>query len=176
MDIFWNHTLALSDNEFKFSCFTLPPMQHHSFLTLSYPIGTFVDFTLSNARPFYSSMGKPLSRKGLTTTSSKNSSSPFLTLSCPIGTFVDFTLSNARPFYLSTGNPLGRKGFTTTSCKISSSPFLTLSCPIGTFVDFTLSNTRRFYSSMGNLLDRKGLRTKTFVFSYIYLLFSMKLV
>ena len=41
-------------------------------LTLSCGIGTFVDFTLSNARRFYSSMGNPLGRKGLTTTSSKN--------------------------------------------------------------------------------------------------------
>ena len=41
-------------------------------LTLSCLIGTFVDFTLSNARRFYSSMGNPLGRKGLTTTLSKN--------------------------------------------------------------------------------------------------------
>ena len=39
-------------------------------LTLSCP--TFVGFTLSNAKRFYSSMGNPLGRKGLTTTSSKN--------------------------------------------------------------------------------------------------------
>jgi len=41
------------------------------FLTLSCPTSTFVDFTLSNARQFYSSMGNPLGRKGLNTTSSK---------------------------------------------------------------------------------------------------------
>ena len=34
-------------------------------LTLSCPTNTFVDFTLSNARRFYSSMGNPLGRKGL---------------------------------------------------------------------------------------------------------------
>ena len=34
-------------------------------LTLSCPIGTFVDFTLSNARRVYLSMGNPLGRKGL---------------------------------------------------------------------------------------------------------------
>ena len=37
-------------------------------LTLSspwVPIGTYIDFTLSNARRFYSSMGNPLGRKGL---------------------------------------------------------------------------------------------------------------
>ena len=34
-------------------------------LTLSCLIGTFVDFTLSNARRVYLSMGNPLGRKGL---------------------------------------------------------------------------------------------------------------
>ena len=34
-------------------------------LTLSCPTSTFVDFTLSNARRFYSSMGYRLGRKGL---------------------------------------------------------------------------------------------------------------
>ena len=36
-------------------------------LTLSCPIGTFMDFTLSNARRFYSSVGNPLGRKGYST-------------------------------------------------------------------------------------------------------------
>ena len=76
-------------------------------LTLSCPIGTFLDFTLSNARRFYSSMGNPLDRKGLPTSLSKMS--PFLTLSCPIGTFVDFTLSNARQILLVNGEPLGQE-------------------------------------------------------------------
>ena len=35
------------------------------FLTLSCPSGSFVDFTLPNARQFYSSMGNPLGRKGI---------------------------------------------------------------------------------------------------------------
>ena len=30
------------------------------------PIGTYIDFALCNARRFYSSMGNPLGRKGLT--------------------------------------------------------------------------------------------------------------
>jgi len=37
-------------------------------LTLSrprVPVGTYIDFTLSNARGFYSSMGNPLGREGL---------------------------------------------------------------------------------------------------------------
>ena len=41
------------------------------------PIGTYIDFTLSNARRFYSSMGNPLDRKGLT---ASKTMSPFKTL------------------------------------------------------------------------------------------------
>ena len=50
--------------------------------------GDLIDFTLSNARRFYSSKGDPLGTKGL----------------------IDFTLSNARRFYSSKGDLLGVKG------------------------------------------------------------------
>ena len=69
-----------------------------------------IDFTLSNARQFYSSMGNPLGWKELTTWKAKNfvPVNPFPP-ECQI-TLIDFTLSNARRFYLSMGNPLGWRG------------------------------------------------------------------
>ena len=39
------------------------------------PIGTYIDFTLSNARRFYSSMGNPLGRKGLRAQDNENMTS-----------------------------------------------------------------------------------------------------
>ena len=57
------------------------------------PKSDFIDFTLSNARRFYSSKGDPLGVKGL------KKLPP-----------VDFTLSNARRFYSSKRDPLGVKG------------------------------------------------------------------
>ena len=66
------------------------------------PKSDFIDFTLSNARRFYSSNGDPLGVKGLKTISLN----PFT----PKSDFIDFTLSNARRFYSSNGDPLGVKG------------------------------------------------------------------
>ena len=49
----------------NWDCHPLPSNTFVYFLTLSCPIGTFMDFPLSNIRPFYLSMGNPLGRKGL---------------------------------------------------------------------------------------------------------------
>ena len=72
-----------------------------------------INFTLSNARQFYSSMGNPLGWKGLTTWKAKNyvPVNPFHLMSAKWHLLI-ITLSNARPFYSSTGNPLGWKGLT----------------------------------------------------------------
>ena len=81
---------------------------------------TLIDFTLSNARRFYSSMGNPTGVKGLTTarfTQKVKTMSP-LTLSLPRVTLIDFTLSNARGFNSSMGNPTGVKGLR--KCEIKS--------------------------------------------------------
>ena len=51
-------------------------------LTLSCPTSTFVDFTLSIARRFYSSMGNPLGRKGLISNISSHGTSPNIPLGC----------------------------------------------------------------------------------------------
>ena len=76
-------------------------------LTLSLPRMPLIDFTLSNARRFYLSMGNPTGVKGLTTArfTQKLVLSP-LTLSLPRVPLIDFTLSNAS----SMGNPTGVKG------------------------------------------------------------------
>ena len=64
---------------------------------------TLEDFTLSNARRFYSSKGDPLGTKGFLKTTSFNPLMP--------NRLTDFTLSNARRFYSSKGDPLGTKEF-----------------------------------------------------------------
>ena len=69
-----------------------------------------IDFTLSNTRRFYSSMGIPLAVKGLTTSKPV---SPFNNPLTTVGAqraLIDFTLSNARRFYSSMGNALAVKG------------------------------------------------------------------
>ena len=104
---------------------------------------TLLDFTLSNARRFYSSMGKPSDTEGLTTPKPSVSVSALMTL-------LDFTLSNARRFYLSMGKPSDTEGLTTPKPSVSVSALMTL-------LDFTLSNARRFYSSMGKPSDTEGL-------------------
>ena len=71
------------------------------------PKSELIDFTLSNARRFYSSNGDPFGVKGL-----KNSSlliNPFKLKS----ELIDLTLSNARRFYSSKGDPMGVKGLKT---------------------------------------------------------------
>ena len=68
----------------------------------------FIDFSLSNVRRFYPSMGNPLALKGLTT--SKNL--PVNAVGA-LMTLRDFTLSNARRFYSSMVNPLAVTGLTT---------------------------------------------------------------
>ena len=72
-------------------------------LNLFTPKSDLIDFTLSNARRFYSSKGYPLGVKGLKKTISLNHFTPKSDL-------IDFTLSNARRFYSSKGDPLGVKG------------------------------------------------------------------
>ena len=143
-----------------------------------------IDFTLSNARRFYSSMENPLGVKGLTTSSPKtyvpinplipNSAKWHLEILLCL-TPGDFTLSNARRFYSSMENPLGVKGLTTSSPKtyVPINPLIPNSAKWHLEIllcltpgDFTLSNARRFYSSMENPLGVKGLTTsspKTYV-------------
>ena len=87
-------------------------------LTLSCPTSTFVDFTLSDARRFHSSMGNPSGREGLNTTSSKTYV-PIFKHFPPNQHFCGFH-SNARRFYLSMGNPLGRKGWSLECSQIPS--------------------------------------------------------
>ena len=73
--------------------------------TLFYPFtpkSDLLDFTLSNARRFYSSKGDTLGVKGLKTI--------FLNSFSPKSDLIDFTLSNARRFHSSKGEPLGVKG------------------------------------------------------------------
>ena len=69
-DFTWNKTTASNETEQSVNITITgncpwkvyhPPVN----LTLSCPTSTFVDFTLSNATWFYSSMGNPLGRKGL---------------------------------------------------------------------------------------------------------------
>ena len=67
-----------------------------------------MDFTLSNAGRFYSSMRNPLDGKGLRT--SKTVPINALTAVGALRILIDFTLSNARRFYSSMGNPLAVKG------------------------------------------------------------------
>ena len=68
---------------------------------------TLIDFTLSNARRFYSSMGNPSDTERLTTPNVPiNASVSVSTLM----TLIDFTLSNARQFYSSMGNPSDIEG------------------------------------------------------------------
>ena len=55
------------------------------------PKSDLIDFTLSNARQFYSSKGDPLGVKRL----KRLSLNPFT----PKSDLIDFTLSNARGFY-----------------------------------------------------------------------------
>ena len=62
-----------------------------------------IEFTLSNARRFYSSKGNPLALKGFKKTILLN---PFSAKDI----LINFTLSNARRFYLSKGNPLALNG------------------------------------------------------------------
>ena len=73
----------------------------HSFNPFT-PKSDLIDFTLFNARPFYSSKGDPLGVKGLKTISLN----PFP----PNSDLIDFTLSNARHFYSTKGDPLGVRG------------------------------------------------------------------
>ena len=65
------------------------------------PKSDLIDFTLSNARRFYSSKGDSLGVKGLKTISLN----PFT----PKSDLIDFTLSNVRRLYSSKGDPLGVK-------------------------------------------------------------------
>ena len=80
---------------------------------------TLIDFTLANARRFYSSMGNPLAVKGLTTNSHPGGRQYIpinaLTAVGALMTLIDFTLSNAGRFYSSMGKPLAVKGLTTNS-------------------------------------------------------------
>ena len=69
-----------------------------------------MDFTLCNARRYYSSMGTPLAVKGLTTSKTPNVPINALTAAGVHITLIDFTLSNDRRFYSSMGNPLAVKG------------------------------------------------------------------
>ena len=64
------------------------------------PKSDLIDFTLSNARRFYSSKGDPLGVKEL-----KKILLP-----------LDVTVSNARRFYSSKGDPLGVKGLKVHLC------------------------------------------------------------
>ena len=74
----------------------------NSYLNPFTPKSDFIDFSLSNARRFYSSKGDPLGAKRL-----KNYLPyPFT----PKSDFIDFSLFNARRFYSSKGDPLGVKG------------------------------------------------------------------
>ena len=79
-------------------------------LTALGALRALIDFTLSNARRFYSSMGNPLPVKGLT---ASNVPINALTAVGALRALTDFTLSNARRFYSSMGNPLPVKGLTT---------------------------------------------------------------
>ena len=68
------------------------------------PKSDLIDFTLSNARRFYSSKGNPSGVKGLKTLSP-------LTLSLPrVTSYILLCLANARQFYSSKGNPREVKG------------------------------------------------------------------
>ena len=79
-------------------------------LTTKWALGALMDFTLSNARWFYSSMGNPLARKGLINSVKSYAPVNPLTAEWALRALIDFTLSNARRFYSSMGNPLAGKG------------------------------------------------------------------
>ena len=67
---------------------------------------TLIDFTLSNARRFYSTNGEPLCSERV------NKNYVFinpLTAERMLRAPIDFTLSNARRFLLVNGEPLGRE-------------------------------------------------------------------
>ena len=76
-----------------------------------------MDFTLSNARWFYSSMGNTLARKGLINSVKSYDPVNPLTAEWALRALIDFTLSNVKRFYsvwrqtilLVNGEPLGRE-------------------------------------------------------------------
>ena len=70
------------------------------------------DFTLSNARRFYSSMGNPSETEGLRDFTLSNARRFYSSMGNPSDTegLRDFTLSNARRFYSSMGNPSDTEG------------------------------------------------------------------
>ena len=80
-----------------------------------------IDFTLSNARRFYSSMGNLLDGKGLTTskTISPLTLNPF-PFEWVLRALIDFTLSNARRFYSLMRNLLDGKGLKSTVYRAAS--------------------------------------------------------
>ena len=65
---------------------------------------TLIDFTLSNARRFYSTNGEPLCNERV-----NNVPINPLTAERVLRAPIDFTLSNARRFLLVNGEPLGRE-------------------------------------------------------------------
>ena len=69
---------------------------------------TLIDFTLSNARRFYSSMGNPSDTEGLTTPKTVPINPP-VSVSA-LMRLRDFSLSNARRFYSSMGDPSDTEG------------------------------------------------------------------
>ena len=101
-------------------------------LTAEWALRALIDFTLSNPRRFYSSMGNPLAGKGLTASKNYVPINP-LTAEWALRAPIDFTLSKARRFYWSMGNPLAGKGLTETWTLIVSITFypLTMNGPFG---------------------------------------------
>ena len=117
------------------------------------PIGTYIDFTLSNTRRFYSSMGNPLGRKGLTSSKTMSPFNPFPPVSANWHLHRFYSVKR-QTILLVNEEPLGQERVNI----IKNCPHFTLSrlwVPIGTYLDFTLSNARRFYSSMGKPLGQE---------------------
>ena len=70
---------------------------------------TLIDFTLSNARRFYSTNGEPLCSERVNNVKNYVPINP-LTAERMLRAPIDFTLSNARRFLFVNGEPLRRKG------------------------------------------------------------------
>ena len=79
-------------------------------LTAKWALRALIEFTLSNARRFYSSMGNPLDGKGLTTPKAVPINP--LTAERALRALIVFTLSNARRFKFTRqwGKPLDGRG------------------------------------------------------------------
>ena len=131
------------------------------------PTELLVDFTLADARRFYSSAPNPVGAKGLALTlpqvpkgvrnttllvngESRGSqrANPFTSVGAH-RVATDITLANARRFYSSTANPVGVEALTASKHYVPFNPFTLVGAHTRILIDFTLANARQLTRQRG---------------------------